>query len=342
MKFQISCLSESSPEWLSRVQNLVLSIRRFGGDFGNVPIVAYFVDGVPAPFERYLRELDVAVRVVRPIPGMARPTNKLRMFEIDEGARFDFLVTLDCDVIVVDDFADRIPAAAIGIKPADYPTFADRDWRELYEKAGLPLPAASLAATSTGEPMPPYFNSGVVTAPRELCAQLGDRWRQGHRDLTAWLGGDPHLIPRHLHYFGDQLALALAIAAGELPYSALPVGMNFPTHAPVHPPAPAGERRLSILHYHGEVDERGYLLRPRSEEAAAAANAFNEHRAEQLGLDYEGLGSHTLLDRARSALHEPRRMLARRHRARSWLRDRRLAGESGPGARPAADGFGVK
>jgi hypothetical protein len=341
MKIQISCLSESSPQWLMRVQNLVLSIRRFGGELGNVPIVVHFVDAVPAPFELYLRELEVGVKFVQPLPGMARPTNKLRMFEVDEEAHFDCLVALDCDVVVVDDFTDRIPTAAIGAKPADYPTFGERDWRQLYETAGLPLPAASLTATSSGEAMPPYFNSGVVTVPRELSAQLGAAWRQGHRDLTEWLSHDPHLIPRHLHYFGDQLALALAIASTEMPYAALPVGMNFPTHAPVHPSALSGERRLSILHYHSEVDEQGYLLRPRSESAAAAANAFNEYRAEQLGLDYDGLGSHSIFERARTALRGPRRMLARRHRTRTWIRDRQLRA-GGDAARRAANGFGAK
>lgn len=339
MKFQISCLSENSPEWFSRVQSLVLSIRRFGGEFGGVPIVANFVDGVDAAFERYLREWDVAVKVVRPIPGMARPTNKLRMFELDDGAPFDFLVTLDCDVVVVDDFSDRVPPAAVGLKPADYPTFGARDWRHLYAKAGIPLPQESLLATASGDRMPPYFNSGVVTVPRELCALLGDRWRQGHRDLTAWFAEDPHLVPRHLHYFGDQLALALAIAGAEIPYTPLAAGMNFPTHIPVHPSALAGDRRLSVLHYHGEIDASGFLLRPRSELAAAAANGFNEYRAEQLGLDYDGLGSRSLLERTRGALHEPRRLLAQRHRARTWIRDRRPPAAAGP---PAANEPGVK
>jgi hypothetical protein len=329
MNLQISCLSENSPQWFWRVQNLVLSIRRFGGGIGGATIVAHFVGDVDERFERELGGLDVAVKVVQPFPGMAKPTNKLRMFEADGPASFDHLVALDCDVIVVDDFVDRIPPGRIGVKPADYPCLGERDWRQIYARAGLPLPESSLSATSSGEPIPPYFNSGVVTVPRELGESLGEHWRREHRDLTAWLGEDPHLIPRDLHFFADQVALALALARAGLPYEALPVGMNFPTHVPVHPKALGDDNRLSVLHYHQEVDDRGFLLRPRCTEAVAAANAFNEYRAEQLELDYEGLGSRSLLERTRERLRAPRRMLGRRHRARTWVRDVRARSEAG-------------
>jgi hypothetical protein len=321
MKLQISCLSENTPQWFSRVQSLALSIRRLGGEVGNAAIVAHFVGGVDERFASELARLEVAVEVVEPFPGMARPTNKLRMFEAGAGASFDLLVALDCDVVVVDDFADRLSGDRIGVKPADYPRLGQRDWHQLYARAGLPLPAPSLIATSTGEPIPPYFNSGVVTVPRELMGVLGENWRRAHRDLTGWLDEDPHLIPRHLHYFADQIALALALARSGAPFQALPVGMNFPTHAPVAPAALAADPRLSVLHYHGEADARGFLLRPRCERAAAAADAFNEYRAEWLGLEYAGLGSRPRLERARERLLAPRRLLARRHRARTWVRD---------------------
>lgn len=342
MNLQISCLSENSPEWFWRVQNLMLSIRRFEGGLGNAMIVAHFVGGVSERFEQELREMDVAVKVVQSFPGTAKPTNKLRMFETDENASFDLLVALDCDVIVVDDFVDRIPDDRIGVKAADYPCFSERDWRQIYARAGLSRPESSLNATSTGEPIPPYFNSGVVTAPRELSQSLGEHWRREHRDLTGWLVEDPHLIPRHLHFFADQVALALALERSELPYDALPVGMNFPTHVPVHPSALHGENRLSVLHYHQEVDGRGFLLRPRCKEAVEAANDFNEYRAEQLKLDYGGLESRTLLGRTRERFQAPRRMLARRHRARTWVRDVRARRAGTNEARRAASGLDSK
>lgn len=321
MKLQISCVSENTPGWFSRVQNLVLSIRRFDGSLNDALINVDFIGGVSAPFERYLQELGVAVRVVEPISGTTGPANKLRMFELDDDADFDVLVALDCDVVVVDDFVDRLPRTSIGMKPADYHPFSGRDWRRLYGMAGLTPPEASVIATSSGEPMPPYFNSGVITVPRPLCSSLCDLWRESYQRLTDWLRQDPHLIPRHLHYFGDQLALSLAIAASELPYTALPVGMNFPTHTPIQPSALEDDARLSILHYHDEIDERGFLLRPRSDEAVESADAFNEFRAEQLSLPYGGLRSRTGLERFHATMHEPRRILARRHRARTWMRD---------------------
>ncbi|HEY8809744.1 MAG TPA: hypothetical protein VIM28_06950 [Solirubrobacterales bacterium] len=327
MKLQISCVSESTPPWFARVQNLVLSIRRFDGSLGDALINVDFIGDVPASFERSLREQGVAVNVVEPISEAGGPANKLRMFELDESADCDVLVALDCDVVVVDDFADRLSTGSIGMKPADYHRFNSRDWLRLYEMDGRTAPKSSYTATSSGDHMPPYFNSGVITVPRHLCRSLCDLWRESYQKLTGWLHQDPHLIPKHLHYFNDQIALALAVS--ELPHVALPVGMNFPTHAPVHPSAMTEGERISILHYHGEVDDRGFLLRPRSEEAVGPADAFNMFRATQLSLPYSGLRSRTGLERLRASMHEPRRMLARRHRVRTWIRDAGMRHGSG-------------
>ncbi len=328
MKLQISCVSESTPSWFDRVQSLVFSIRRLDGSLGNAAIHVDFIGDVPASFERSLREQGVAVNVVDPISGAAGPANKLRMFELDESADCDLLVALDCDVVVVDDFTDRLSTDSIGMKPADYHRFRRRDWLRLYEMDGRTTPASSYTATSSGDHMPPYFNSGVITVPRHLCRPLCDLWCESYRKLTEWLHDDPHLIPKHLHYFNDQLALALAVS--ELPHIALPVGMNFPTHAPVHPSAIAEGERPSILHYHGEIDDRGFLLRPVSEAAVASADAFNRFRATQLSLPYDGLRSRNGLERLRASMHEPRRMLARRHRVRTWIRDAGMRHGGGP------------
>jgi hypothetical protein len=305
------------------VESLVLSIRCFGGSLCAAPITVNVVGRTPDSFERALKELDVSMRLVEPVGGGSGLANKLRMLELDRELDFDVLVALDCDVVVVDDFADRVSSESIGVKPVDYDRFTARDWRKLYEMAGLVRPDVRLRATSTGKTIPPYYNSGVITVPHALCSILLERWQESYARLVEQLRKDPDVIPRHLHWFAEQASLALAIQGAQLPCTPLPVGLNFPTHVPVHSSALADEAPPSILHYHGAVDSSGFLLRPRSETAVARAEEFNRVRAERFSLPYAGIQDRSSEQRIRATLRRPRNAWSRRHRIRSWMRSLR-------------------
>ncbi len=205
--------------------------------------------------------------------------NKIRMLELAAEEDFDVLVGLDCDVVVVDDCSERIPASAVGAKPADHERLGDRDWERLYAAVGLAAPAKTLRATSTGRAIPPYFNSGVITVPREMCEPLMTAWSECYALVSAAIESDPDWLPRNLHWLAEQSSFALAIARAGLPYEALPVALNYPTHAEVHRSAVIAGDAPAILHYHRELDAEGFLLRPREDAAAAGADRANALRA---------------------------------------------------------------
>src|SRR5918992_4130909 len=92
-----SCVTENGKSWFVKVQNLVLSIREFGGSLASAPIVVNFVEGVDHAYERWLATFDADVRVVEPVDPVVRYANKLRMLELGEKDDFDILVALDCD-----------------------------------------------------------------------------------------------------------------------------------------------------------------------------------------------------------------------------------------------------
>ena len=319
-------MSEVQPRWLRRVRDLVLSVRWFGGAYGDSRFVANFVGAEPpADYLAELGELGAEVRVVESVDTRFPLINKLRMLELDQETDFDVLVGLDCDLVVVDDFSAAVPASSIGAKPADYDLFSDREWRRLYETAGLRPPPKALRATSSGAAIGPYFNTGVVTVPKELCGELRRHWGDRHRELMALLARDPHSIRPDLHaYVWDQVAFALALATARLPWAALPVGMNFPCKVPVHRSALLDSPKPMILHHHGRVEQDGFLRRPRSPAAIDAAKRFNAVRAERLALPYAGLRrkpARTTKKRLRDRL---RRIRARGSRHLGRLRD--LAG----------------
>ena len=182
--------------------------------------------------------------------------------------------------------------------------FTEPQWRAIFAGLGSAPDGRSVTATTTGQPMYPYFNSGVVAVPREHCAALFAAWMQAMEDLDELWRREPDLIPPARRFYTEQLALAVALWRG-LPWTAASRELNFPTHVDLHEPTVAG-MRPALLHYHAEVDRAGFLLRPRCRVAEAAAERVNRSRADALGLPYKGLQSRPLADRARLLVERSR------------------------------------
>ena len=320
-RFLFTCVSETAPGWLPRVLDLVYSLRQFGGAACNAPFVVNFVGHVPPSAGTALLELGADSRSIEPIGGTA-PGNKLRMLDLHEAFDFDFLVALDCDTVVVGDVTQYVPDSKIGAKPVDFDPLPPGDWRRLYRSLEIEPPDSTVRASSSGEEIQASYNSGVLTVPYRLCAQFETEWRHVHAEVVEALGSTSTLLPRHLHFFADQMSLALWAAGSDIGIAALPVAMNFPTHVPVHPSTTSEAEPPVILHYHDAVDKRGFLLRPRSRLAVEKADAFNVARASRMGMAYEGLRSSSPLARiAHSAGNAFWRVLSARQRARTWLGD---------------------
>jgi hypothetical protein len=327
VRILLSCVSENDPAWTGRVENLVRSVRWFGGSLSEAPFVANFVDGVAPQVENALGDLGAEVRVVKSVNSRFRHGNKLRMLELCAEGEFDVLVGLDCDTVVVDDFARLVAPASIGAKPVEQDFFTDREWQRLYAVAGLRPPPKSLRTTSSGEPVAPYFNTGVLTVPRALCAELHRLWGDWHSRLAALNDRAP---VAGLDIYMDQAALAIAIEQGGMPWVAIPVAMNLPCHMPVHPGALASGPPPAILHYHDRVHPQGFLELPVSDAAAPAADRFNRRLAEHLSLAYGGLSKRPARVRLRRA--------ARGRLRRAWRRRFRLRPRTSGRLEPRATG----
>lgn len=263
--------------------NLVISIRSFAGDLSQAPIVVSFVDDVAPSFSAPLEQLDAEVRVVERVAGGNPLANKLRMLELDKDHEFDVLVALDCDVAVVGDPTFWVDTKHIGAKPADFDRFTDQEWRGLFAAAGVAEPQRTLTATATGQRIYPYFNSGVLFVPHSLCAPLADAWMDMYRQLSSALTREPWLIREQWQWLAEQAALALGMLRNGLPWRALPPSLNFPSHTQV---SPALSAPPVIVHYHGDFDEHGFLLRSANREVDPSLDRFNRRRAELTGLPY--------------------------------------------------------
>jgi hypothetical protein len=292
-----SVVAENRPGFAAMVHNLAISIRSFAGELASAPIVANFVDSASPALTRGLRELDVEINVVARVPGGNPLANKLRMLELHRDHEFDVLIALDCDVVVLGDPQPWVRPDVIAAKPADFDRFSEQEWSSVFSALGIRKPERSLTATATGQRIYPYFNSGVVFVPHGRCAELHQGWARTYSELTAALAADPKLIRPQWQWLAEQAALSLTILRDELPWQPLPTALNFPSHVKL----PDGEATDApiVVHYHGERDERGFLLAAETAALNPAVDRFNRRRAVVLSTPYPGLTRRPALERLR-------------------------------------------
>lgn len=278
-----ACVAENRPRWAQRVYNLALSLRTFGGELADVPLHAFFVDGLEPRFQARLAPLRVCCGVVPGFPAPVAQTNKLRMFEdFSRRPGGGILVALDCDVVVVDDFSASLSPAAVCGVPAVMSPLRPPQWQALLALLGLRPDGRGVMTVGTGEELAvPYLNSGVLFVPWQHCAQLTCLWRRyidALLDLHATLGWSARIW-----FYLDQIALACALLAGGIPVQILDVWHNFPSHQRVHASALQAPASLRILHYHRKFGETGHLLSPLRPPVDQAVGRFNAALSRALG-----------------------------------------------------------
>ncbi|MGH2751090.1 MAG: hypothetical protein ACRDK3_09505 [Actinomycetota bacterium] len=287
-----ACVTENRPEWFEKARNLVLSLREFGGTWKAAPVVVNFVESVKPEFEKALVYLGADVQVVPPYGSRYRFSNKMRMFDLfNEPRDFDVLIALDCDVLVMGDLSPLVPADEIGIVPAGRDLMSLDEWDSVYELFDLTPPEPNCVMRITGQLTYPYYNTGVITIPRAMAAQLVATW-------TDVLGNFAPVYERfgRVHH-ENQIAFALAIRESNLSLRELPASLNFSTGAPLDHRFSSELRPPFIVHYHHAVDERGFIEASPSSRVNRAIDDFNRHRARELGMRYAGLAGPSLMTR---------------------------------------------
>lgn len=297
----ISCVGENRSEWFLGMENLVLSIRRFGGTLAEAPFVANVVGGANPEFVDRMKHLDAEVRVVEPVDRRRPSSNKLRMLELPDTHDFEVLIALDCDVVVIGDLASEVKPGALRAVPAGRDVTTAQTWQNLYRAIGIDPPDKDCLTVVSGQRTYPYFNSGVMFVPREVCSPLLEQWRR-HLD---WILG-PGLAELGLTRLRkDQIPLAAALASAGLRIDPLPVNCNLSVTAAQ--PARAFRHQWGppfVLHYHKLISDDGFLLPSPNPRINPLLNQFNRMRADELGLAYAKLGAAPLAGRIKAVLRD--------------------------------------
>lgn len=157
-------------------------------------------------------------------------------------AETEYIAALDTDTLVLEPI--RLTSGGeVWLRPADvgvqYWT-SDRSvgqWKRLYREFNLTAPSRKewLVSTVDRNPIPPYWNSGVVVTTDRT---LPERWL----DITRELYERDDLPVDGSEFFLDQISLALAVRQNDV--GQLSEVANFPLGGRVRTPAD-----VQVLHY---------------------------------------------------------------------------------------------
>ncbi len=275
----IGCVADNNPKYVAQASRLVQSIRWFGGELSNADVLVCLIHPTEQECIEHFQKLGAFVRIVPFFSYFHHQPNKLRFLEMPEAYLYDYVMLMDCDTLVVQDFSPFIQGEALQAKIADGATVSFETFQGLFSLFGLPLPQPEYRCTYSNQPTIWYCNTGVVIFPQKILRCLYPTWRR----YTTEVLRDAAVLEK-LGNFCEQASLTLAFAENPVPYRELPVGMNFPLHrAGRNAPPGIADCDPLIIHYHDLTDASGFVQPTSHRLAQARIDAFNENLVEYRG-----------------------------------------------------------
>jgi len=255
----VTCQCDIKEGYLQEVEYLFKSLIKFGGNLSNAQKIVSFTSEPNNHTKKLLEDLNVSIRVVEPIDSRDIFATKIRNLEIDQMENFDYLVSLDVDILIRGDFSSYIDDRHIKAKTADMTPLTLEQWKLIFNNFGLEMPKMRYKTHFDLEKTIPYFNTGVLIIPRKYLSILHDSWKKFVTALLDSYSSLPKDISKHSH-FNNQFAFSLALIHSKLPYHDLPLEMNFPTHHPIHSFFQPEKIKPYLIHYHHRFSEEGKFL----------------------------------------------------------------------------------
>lgn len=251
----IGCVADNSIKYLDQALRLLQSWRWFGGALALADFHVCVIDDVDARYRKKYEQYGATVHFV-PSFDMRNPTaNKLRFLELSVAQDAYRVLLLDCDTIVVQEPVGLLQDEDFLAKIVDAPTVTPGIFAAIFAELDIATPTYNQRCTVRGEPIIPYFNSGVLSFSRKAMSTIVPEWIRIFKILIERLD-----LFNDRAYFCEQASLCLALASCRTSFRALGNEMNFPAHF-MDQPADYDFARIDpvIIHYHWLVDENGLL-----------------------------------------------------------------------------------
>lgn len=265
----VGCVAENTPKYRNQALRLVQSIRWFGENTAGVNIFVCLVDDADPEYVNELERWGVFVRIVKRFSNLHPPSNKLRLFELEEVAYYDTVMLLDCDTLFVRDPYPFITGKEFQADIAAGPTINQNQFSRLFTHYKLKMPPQKYRTTMSGKPTIWYCNAGVLIFPKDLLQSFYPVWKHYTIDLSK----KKHLLGDR-YFFCEQAALSLAFASHPVPFKKLPSILNW--HLPANARVPRSVSDPVIIHYHSwGVNQAEYIKSTPNPSANRRINEFN-------------------------------------------------------------------
>lgn len=245
-----------TPMFFRQLWALAASLRRFGGTAGAQARITAWVSpelpGLPDlhRLHPWARALGVTFRWVDPALFAQHWYFGTALARWAGPFDADVVLMLDADMVIarsLDELvADVLAHPGLHGLLTHISPLTEAQWQTLWQQTGLgaaPLECTPLAVDfmpfTKARRMPPYFNLGVLAAPKTVMRTLAD----GLFDDMA----RANAVEKN--WFRCQIAVALSRARHNLPWYALPLRDNFPNIAGFEERAPQELAAVRMAHY---------------------------------------------------------------------------------------------
>jgi len=254
----ISSQGGSEKRFLRGIEFLFKSLEMFGGKLARAKKIACFNEQIDSETENLLGNLDVRIKYVEDIDKRCPHANKIQILSLAEKEDYDYLVALDSDIVITNDFSDFISNKGIGLKPVDKDPLSFQNWKKFFGYFGLEVPPQRYETTFSMTETIAYFNSGVLIIPKKYVLPLYKTWKEFVYKVLESYEKLPEIAKHSFHT--DQFSLALALTHQKLPLRILPLEMNFPINRDVHPDYHPENLSPFIIHYHRRISDTGQIM----------------------------------------------------------------------------------
>ena len=255
----------SKEPYAKEIEYLFKSLNLHGGKLSNAQKIACFTEPAEPALVDRLTKLGVKVKTIENLDSRYPYANKIQMLRLDQEEDFDLLVTLDTDIVIANDFSIFVDEDSIKGKPVDSEPLGLENWKNIFKYFGMPVPSERYLTCFTMIETIPWFNSGVLLIPRKFTSRLYENWKSFISKLMDVYYKLPEISENcstwgHKYAFTDQFALVLAIQDAKLPYHALPLEMNFPTHYNIHKNFKPDTINPFLILYHHRISKSGNIM----------------------------------------------------------------------------------
>jgi hypothetical protein len=244
-KILFGCVIENNYSLFSKTLRLLQSIRWFGGALANADIMVCVVDEIDSYFKQAFEALRAIVFVVPRFDPKNPLASKLEFLLQPQLLGYETVILLDCSTILVQDPTRFLLQSTLQARITDVPVISNEVLERVCKYFGLTVPKRKYHTTFDKVPTIWFCNTEVIVFPVALISKLVRAWCEYELNFSA----NPDLLgPFQL--YREQVAFSLAFIKHPIPFSELPVKMNFPLHiTSTEPPADMFESDPVILHY---------------------------------------------------------------------------------------------